>query len=114
MRDAPDGRLFAVPDPVASLAFLDRIPRRFVLPMVIAAANDQPRLVPNDLGADGKTSGFKASLQLGGMQRSMPHIGNDARKQCPGLPPVGLVVVEDFTDGECANPRAVSPAHSVA
>jgi hypothetical protein len=60
MRYAPDGRLFAVAGPVASFAFPDCIPGGLVLPMIIAAADYEPRLVPNDLRADGKTGCLQA------------------------------------------------------
>ena len=83
VRDGPDGGLLAIARPVARLALPDGIPGRLVLPVIVAAADDQPGLVPDDLRADGKAAGLEAGGDRGGVQGAMPDIdtspGNSAQ-----------------------------------
>jgi hypothetical protein len=48
----PQGSLRAIPVPMPGLAFPDRIPARFVLPVIVAAADSEFWLGPDDLAAD--------------------------------------------------------------
>jgi hypothetical protein len=45
-----------------------------MLPVVVAAADDQALLGPDDLGADGKAMPLQALGYRRGMQRAMPDV----------------------------------------
>src|SRR5215469_5246132 len=104
--ELPDCRLRAVAGPVAGLALAHGVPAAFVLPVIIAAAQREMLLRPNDLSAQLKP----ASRQPGGddiaVRRPMPDIGGISRKQRIGLPPVGAIVVEHLALGERAGTAA--------
>ena len=70
------------------------IPAGLVLPVIIAAAQHQPVLGPDDLRADVEAAGVEALGHRRGVQRAVPDIGDVAREQRPGLAPVGAVVVQ--------------------
>lgn len=91
-----------------------RIPAGFVLPVIVAAAQHQPVLGPDDLRPDGKASGGEAFGHGRRVQGSMPDIGDIAREQRPGLAPVGAVVVQDpaGASGLCCT-RLVAPGRIV-
>ena len=65
-----------------------------MLPMIVATAEDQPVLCPDDLRPDGEARVRQAVGHGRGMQRTVPDIGHIARKQCPSLSPIGAVIVQ--------------------
>src|SRR5665213_3992363 len=67
--------------PVALLA--DGVPAGLVLPVIVAATDDQPLLGPDDLGADGEPFPRQAFRNGRCVKRAMPDVGDGARKQCP-------------------------------
>src|SRR5438105_3132870 len=67
--DLPDRRLRAVALPVAGLARAHRIPAGLVLPMVIAAAQGEVMLRPDDLSAQLQPAGGKPSSDDVALQR---------------------------------------------
>ena len=92
--DGPERRLLAVAVPVALAGLPDRIPARLVLPVVVAAAEHQPLLRPDDLGADGEAGSLEALGDGRGVQCAVPDVGDVAGEERPGFPPVGAVVVQ--------------------
>src|SRR5690242_17495508 len=100
VRDLPHRRLLAVARPVAPAALPHRIPAGLMLPVIVAAADDQAGLVPDDLRAHRKAGSFQALRHRCRMERPMPDVDDIARKQRPGLAPVGAVIVEDPAGGE--------------
>ena len=114
--DLPDRGLRAVALPVAGLALAHRVPAGFVLPVVIAAAQGEVLLGPDDLSAQLQPAG----RQIGGhdiaVQRAVPDIGDIPGKQRIGLPPVGAIVVEHLALRELAAAEAAarSPGRIVA
>ena len=65
-----------------------------MLPVVVAAAEHQPLLGPDDLAADGEAGRLEALGDGRRVQRAMPDVGDVAGEQRPGLAPVGAVVVQ--------------------
>ena len=59
-RDRPERGLLAVAVPVALALLAHRVPAGLVLPVVVAAAEHQPLLGPDDLRADGEAAGDEA------------------------------------------------------
>src|SRR5690606_30940331 len=104
--DVPDGRLLAVAGPVALGALLYGIPAGLMLPMVVAAREDQLALVPDDLAAELEAAGGKAIADHAGKQAGMPDIGDVAREQGPCFAPVRLVVVQHVALGRAAGSNA--------
>src|SRR5215471_7600509 len=104
----PDRCLRAVAGPVAGLALAHGVPARLMLPMIIAAAQREMLLRPDDLRAQLEP----ATRQPGGgdiaMHRPMPDIGGISREQRIGLLPVGAIVVEHLPLRELAGTAAVA------
>src|SRR5204863_32630 len=75
LRDIPNGRLRSAPVPVAILSFSHRVPARLVLPVVIAPADNQAPLIPDDLASDRETGAFQAGRLLDATKPPMPDIG---------------------------------------
>ena len=96
LRDSPERRLLAVAGPIA--LFANCVPAGLVLPMIIAAADDEARFRPDDLRPNGEALSGQAFGYRGGMQGAMPDIGNIAGEQPPGFAPVGAVVVLHLAD----------------
>ena len=69
-----------------------------MLPVIVAAAERKPVLGPDDLGAYLEACRFQRLLDVAGIPAGMPDVGDRARKQRPGLPPVGAVVVRDLAE----------------
>ena len=90
------------PLPVAALALAHGVPAGFVLPVIIAAAQGEVLLGPDDLSARLQP----ASGQIGGddvaVQSPVPDIGDIPGEQRIGLPPVGAIVVEHLALRELA------------
>src|SRR3954469_12043190 len=61
-RDGPEGGLRAVASPLAGGALADRIPRRLVLPVVVAAREGEAVLGPDDLRPDQEAGRLQALL----------------------------------------------------
>ena len=66
-------------------------------PMVVAAAQHQPLLRPDDLAADREAGGLEALGDRRRMQCAVPDVGDVAGEQRPGLAPVGAVVVQHLS-----------------
>lgn len=66
-------------------------------PMIIAAADDQALLRPDDLGAKIEAMADERVGDRGGMQGAVPDIGDLAGEQGPGVAPVGDPVVLDLS-----------------
>ena len=86
-------------------------------PMVVAPAQGEMRLGPDDLSAQLKPAGDQIAADHIAVERPVPHISDIAGKQRIGLPPVGAVIVEHLALRELAgtDPMARSPsrvAHS--
>ena len=62
----------------------------------MAAAEYQTWLGPDDLRAQGEAAGEQALGDQGGVDASMPDIGNLTGERRPGFPPVGSVIVLDL------------------
>jgi hypothetical protein len=92
--DLPHCGLRAVALPVALFTPPHGVIAAFVLPVVIATAQGEVLLDPDDLGPRLQS----ASRQIGShdiaVQRSVPNISDIPSKQGVGLPPVGAMVVE--------------------
>jgi hypothetical protein len=92
-RDIPNACLRAVAAPAGALSFLDGVPARLVLPVVVAAADREMLLAPDDLtaqleiGVDERLRGFDR------VHGGMPDVGNDASAGCKDRGPVGPVIV---------------------
>ncbi len=82
--------------------------------MIIAAAQNQPVLGPDDLGANIEPRCFEAFCNGGRVQSAMPDIGNITREQGPGLAPVRTVIIQHLAGafGLCGT-RLVAPARIV-
>src|SRR6516225_7361209 len=109
--DLPHGGLLAATLPVARLALAHRVPAGFMAPMVVAPAQDEMRLGPDDLSAQLKPAGGQIATDHVAVERPVPHISDIAGKQRIGLPPVGAVIVEHLALRELAgtDPPAGSP-----
>src|SRR3982074_3382513 len=94
----PECRLLAVPAPIRPGCPAHRIPARLMLPMIMAAAEGKPVLGPDDLSAHLEAGGLNGLRDLGRVRTSMPDMGNRPRKQCPGFPPVGAIIVRHLAE----------------
>lgn len=96
--DGPYGRLLAVARPVRAGGSADRVPAWLMLPVIMAPAECEPILRPDDLGAHGKARGFDRLFDLAGVQAGVPDVGDRSRKERPGFPPIVLVIVDDLAE----------------
>src|SRR6516165_10228993 len=114
--DLPHGGLLAAPLPVARLALAHRVPAGFMAPMVVAPAQGEMRLGPDDLSAQLKPAGDQIAADHIAVQRPVPHISDIAGKQRIGLPPAGAVIVEHLALRELAgtDPPTGSPRRIIA
>src|SRR6516162_1485378 len=112
----PERCLGPVTLPMAGLALAYGVPAAFVLPVIIAPAQCEMLLGPDDLSAHLQP----ASRQAGGddvaVHRPVPDISDISREQRIGLPPVSAIVVEHFPPRELAGTAtaARSPGRVVA
>ena len=85
-------------------------------PMVVAPAQGEMRLGPDDLSAQLKPAGDQIAADHIAVQRPVPHISDIPGKQRIGLPPVGAVIVEHLALRELAgaDPTAGSPGRIIA
>src|SRR6516165_3156207 len=113
--DLPHRGLPAVALPVARLAFAYRIPAVFMAPMIVAAAQREMLLNPDNLRACLQPAGGEVGSHDSAVQRAVPDISNIPRKQCIGLLPVGAIVVEHLALGQPAEAdgTARSPARII-
>src|SRR5207302_714627 len=65
----------------------------FVLHMIVASADDEVRLGPDDLTADLETTRLQTCGNDDGFRAGMPDVGNRSSKPFPGVSPVGSIVV---------------------
>src|SRR6516164_7067996 len=114
--DLPHGGLLAATLPVANLALSHRVPAGFMAPMVVAPAQGEMRLGPDDLSAQLKPAGDQIAADHVALQRPVPHISDIPGKQRIGLPPVGAVIVEHLALRELAgiDPTARAPGWIIA
>src|SRR6516162_662046 len=114
--DLPHRGLLAATLPVARLALSHRVPAGFMAPMVVAPAQGEMRLGPDDLSAQLKPAGDQIAADHIAVERPVPHISDIAGKQRIGLPPVGAVIVEHLALRELAgtDPPAGSPRRIIA
>src|SRR5450759_3316770 len=110
--NGPKRGLLAIAGPMAFRAH--RIPARFMLPVVIAAAHYKSLLRPNNLRADAETLAYEALGDSRGVQGAVPNVGNVAGEQSPCGSPVCLVVVTDLS-ASCrpVHPQAMTPSRIV-
>src|SRR6516165_6270162 len=92
--DLPDCGLRAVALPVAGLALAHGVPAAFVLPVIIATAQREMLLRPDDLRAQLEPTSCQPDGGDVAEQSRVPDISDIASKQCISLPPVGAIVVE--------------------
>src|SRR5262245_44884779 len=71
-----------------------------MLEMIIASADDEARLVPDDLGPDLEASGLEAGHEGIRLQGGVPAVDYVAVEQCPCLSPIGTIVVEHGSLGQ--------------
>src|SRR5262249_38410091 len=93
-RNLPERGLLAVSGPITLRAY--RVPTGFMLPVVVAPADHDTGLGPNNLGANFKTSPFKTVGNGRRSQCSVPDVSDGAGKQLPSLTPIRHVIVTDF------------------
>jgi len=112
----PERCLGPVTLPMAGLALAYGVPAAFVLPVIIAPAQCEMLLGPDDLSAHLQP----ASRQTGGddvtVHRPVPDISDISREQRIRLPPVSSIVVEHLSPRELAGTAAAarSPRRVVA
>src|SRR5947209_15719711 len=108
--DLPHRRLGAVALPVAGLAVARRVPTGFMLPMVIAAAQGEVLLGPDNLSARLQPAAGKIGGDKVAVQRPVPDISDIPGEQRISLSPVGAIVVEHLSLRELASvKRAARP-----
>src|SRR5215469_18066013 len=98
--DLPDRRLRAVTIPMAALALAHRVPAGFMLPVIIAAAQGEVLLDPDDLRAQLQPAGRQAGGDDIAVQCSVPDIGDVAGEQRIRFSPIGAIIVEYLASGE--------------
>ena len=86
--------MLAVAAPIALLA--DSVPARFMLPVIIPAANHDALLGPDDLSTDSEAGANQALVRRRRLEGSVPYIRDVTRKQRPGFTPIGALVVLDL------------------
>jgi len=109
VKDRPDRRLLPVARPSCCSTLSDGVPAWLVAPVIVAARDDQARLIPNDLRPRNEAGAPQTLLDGRGVQRAVPHVGDIPREQLPGRLPIRAVVVRDLSDGARAWPHLLSP-----
>src|SRR5215472_2747434 len=104
----PDRCLRAVAGPVAGFALAHGVPAAFVLPVIIAAAQREMLLRPDDLSAQLEPTPRHPGGDDIAVHRPVPDIGRISREQRIGLPPIGAIVVENFALCERAGTAAAA------
>src|SRR5258707_13774374 len=95
-------------------AFAHGVPAGLVLPVVVTAAEHEPWLGPDDLGADVEVAAGKTGCDFARMQRTVPNVRHRARKEGSGRATVRTVIVGDaFGPGAVVNAGALSPRRIV-
>src|SRR6516225_6836444 len=112
--DLPHGGLLAAPLPVARLALAHRVPAGFMAPMVVAPAQGEMRLGPDDLSAQLEPAGGQIAADHVAVQRTVPHISDIPGKQRIGLTPVSAVIVEHLALRELAGADPTAPGRIIA
>ena len=107
--DLPNRGLRAVALPMAGLALAHRVPAGLMLPMIIAAAQGEVLLGPDDLrprleAASSETSGGDLAVQS-----PEPDIDNIPGEQSMGFPPAGAMIIEYLAPRELARLRLRRP-----
>src|ERR1700752_2125860 len=113
--DLPYGGLLAAPVPMARLALAHRVPAGFMAPMVVAPAQCEMRLGPDDLSTQLKAAGGQIAANHVAVKRAVPHISDTPGKQPIALPPLGPVIVEHLALRELAgtDPTTGSPGRII-
>jgi len=89
-------------------AFAHGVPTVFRLPMIVAAAQGEVLLDPDDLGPTLQPASSEVGSHNIAVQCSMPDIGDIPSKQRIGLPPLGAIVVKHFALGQLAGTDATA------
>src|SRR5580692_4917815 len=112
----PDRSLGAVTAPMAALALAHSVPAGYVLPMIVATAQGEVLLGPDDLSARPQPASREIGDDDVAVQSSVPGIGDIPGEQRIRLPPVGAVVVEHLALRQLAGTEAAarSPGRIVA
>src|SRR5271169_3094337 len=92
--DLPHRGLGAVALPVALPTLTHRVPAGFMLPMVVATAQREVLLGPDNLRARLQPAAGETGGDDIAMHGAVPDIGDIAGKQRIGFPPVGTVIIE--------------------
>src|SRR4051794_2567488 len=108
VEDFPHCRLRAVTLPVARFSVAHRVTAAFVLPVIIATAQREVLLNPDDLRATLQPAGRQVGTHDIAVQRSVPDISDIASKQRIGLPPVGAVIVQHLAPRQLAGTEATA------
>src|SRR5205814_1853143 len=90
----PEGCLLAAALPVAGFAVAHRVPAGLVLPVIIAAAQSDMLLGPDDLGTQLKPAGCETGGNDLSAKRAVPNIGDVPGEERIRFAPVGAIVVE--------------------
>jgi hypothetical protein len=77
--------------------------------MIIATAQREVLLGPDDLSTQLEPAGSQTSGDDVAVQRRVPNIGDIPREQRIRLPPVGLIVIEHLALRELTHTEAKSP-----
>jgi hypothetical protein len=108
VEDFPHCRLRAVTLPVAGFSVAHRVTAAFVLPVIIATAQREVLLNPDDLRATLQPASRQVGTHDIAVQRSVPDISDIASKQRIGLPPVGAVIVQHLAPRQLAGTEATA------
>src|SRR4029453_18323727 len=74
----------------------DSVPTGFVLPVIMPAANREPRFSPNDLIADFESRDVQTCSKFSREPAGVPEITHVARKETVCLRPIDAVIVRNF------------------
>jgi len=85
-----------------------------MLPVIMATAQHQTLLGPDDLTADLEPGHAKAFGHGGGVQRPVPDIGHLTGKERPGLAPIRAVVIGNLASAfRLCGANLVAPARII-
>src|SRR5262249_27489287 len=96
VRDLPDGGLAPIAVPPTLPAH--GVPGWLVRPVIVATAQREVLLLPDDLAADRELGGLEISRHERRLQPGVPDVRDRAREQLPCIRPVGAIVVRDAAD----------------
>src|SRR6516225_7863280 len=113
MRYRPYRGLIASAVPAVRCSLAHAVKAAFVLPMIVAAPDDETRFGPNDLRYRHEIRRLQGLEDDVAVQRGVPDVGDVALIEFPRLGPIGGLVVGDAPDGAATDDvlpqRLVSP-----